>query len=208
MFAHAFAFLPVEWITGSVGNRFLERKGKPGAALRPIAERLRGSPGLAMNRRDVRSICSSKLGRNGLPRPGRPTRVVMARDQNPGSPPVCFSDVVARDPLFVVGRSATADVRLSDLDAVAICHRRRGADDGNTTCGLPGLHPTRVARAAPVRPTETAAICEQLRLAAAAGLCHALLHCCHHKLKNRGPDHTGDRRVQRTGGAPTDGRNE
>jgi hypothetical protein len=39
MFAHV--FLPIEWIAGSVGNRFRERKGKPAAALRPMAARPR-----------------------------------------------------------------------------------------------------------------------------------------------------------------------
>ena len=34
---------------------------------------------------------------------GGPMRVMKARDDNPGSPMVCFCEVAARDPFFLVG---------------------------------------------------------------------------------------------------------
>ena len=42
-------------------------------------------------------------------------RVMRARDQNAGSPLVCFGEVVARDPFYLVGRPDIADFRLTDL---------------------------------------------------------------------------------------------
>src|SRR5690349_22411792 len=35
---------------------------------------------------------------------GGPMRVMKAHDQDPGSPLVCFGEVVARDPFYLVGR--------------------------------------------------------------------------------------------------------
>ena len=46
---------------------------------------------------------------------GGPMRVMKARDQNPDSPLVCFGEVVARDPFYLVGRPDIADFRLADL---------------------------------------------------------------------------------------------
>jgi NitT/TauT family transport system substrate-binding protein len=46
---------------------------------------------------------------------GGPMRVMKARDQNPNSPLVCFGEVVARDPFYLVGRPDIADFRLTDL---------------------------------------------------------------------------------------------
>jgi NitT/TauT family transport system substrate-binding protein len=47
---------------------------------------------------------------------GGPMRVMRAHDQHPDSPLVCFSEVVARDPFFLIGRrSEPADFRLADL---------------------------------------------------------------------------------------------
>ena len=45
---------------------------------------------------------------------GGPLRVLKARDQDPNSPLVCFCEVVARDPFFLVGRS-NRPFRLTDL---------------------------------------------------------------------------------------------
>jgi NitT/TauT family transport system substrate-binding protein len=39
---------------------------------------------------------------------GGPLRVLIARDKDPASDLVCFCDVVARDPFFVVGRDAAS----------------------------------------------------------------------------------------------------
>ena len=46
---------------------------------------------------------------------GGPMRVMKARDQDPGSPLVCFCEVAARDPFFLVGRGDRPEFRLTDL---------------------------------------------------------------------------------------------
>jgi NitT/TauT family transport system substrate-binding protein len=46
---------------------------------------------------------------------GGPLRVMMTRDAEPNADLVCFADVVARDPFFLIGRTPRPDFRLSDL---------------------------------------------------------------------------------------------
>jgi NitT/TauT family transport system substrate-binding protein len=46
---------------------------------------------------------------------GGPMRVMKAHDQDPASPLVCFCEVAARDPFFLVGRADRAEFRLTDL---------------------------------------------------------------------------------------------
>src|SRR5712672_1502631 len=46
---------------------------------------------------------------------GGPMRVMKARDKDPGSPLVCFCEVAARDPFFLVGRGDRPAFRLADL---------------------------------------------------------------------------------------------
>jgi NitT/TauT family transport system substrate-binding protein len=46
---------------------------------------------------------------------GGPMRVMKARDQDASSPLVCFCEVVARDPFFLVGRGDRAAFALTDL---------------------------------------------------------------------------------------------
>jgi NitT/TauT family transport system substrate-binding protein len=46
---------------------------------------------------------------------GGPMRVMKAHDQDPASPLVCFCEVAARDPFFLVGRADRAEFRLADL---------------------------------------------------------------------------------------------
>jgi NitT/TauT family transport system substrate-binding protein len=46
---------------------------------------------------------------------GGPMRVMKARDLDPDSPLVCFCEVAARDPFYLVGRHAGSEFRLSDL---------------------------------------------------------------------------------------------
>jgi NitT/TauT family transport system substrate-binding protein len=46
---------------------------------------------------------------------GGPMRVMKARDDNPKSPLVCFCEVAARDPFFLVGRADPPMFRLADL---------------------------------------------------------------------------------------------
>ncbi len=46
---------------------------------------------------------------------GGPLRVLLTHDADPGSDVVCFCDVVARDPFFVIGREPRPDFRPADL---------------------------------------------------------------------------------------------
>ena len=46
---------------------------------------------------------------------GGPMRVMKAREDNPNSPLVCFCEVAARDPFFLVGRGDPSSFRLADL---------------------------------------------------------------------------------------------
>jgi NitT/TauT family transport system substrate-binding protein len=46
---------------------------------------------------------------------GGPMRVMKARDIDPNSPLVCFCEVAARDPFFLVGRSDRSAFQLADL---------------------------------------------------------------------------------------------
>jgi len=46
---------------------------------------------------------------------GGPLRVMMTRDAEPGSDLVCFCDVVARDPFFIIGATPRPGFRFSDL---------------------------------------------------------------------------------------------
>jgi NitT/TauT family transport system substrate-binding protein len=49
---------------------------------------------------------------------GGPLRVMIAHDIEPGADLVCFADVVARDPFFVIGARPRPDFRLADLAGV------------------------------------------------------------------------------------------
>jgi NitT/TauT family transport system substrate-binding protein len=51
---------------------------------------------------------------------GGPLRVLMTHDANPSSDVVCFCDVVARDPFFVIGRDPRPSFRPSDLARVRL----------------------------------------------------------------------------------------
>ncbi|HTE82402.1 MAG TPA: ABC transporter substrate-binding protein [Reyranella sp.] len=46
---------------------------------------------------------------------GGPLRVMMLRDSDPRSDLVCFCDVVARDPFFIIGAKPRPDFRFTDL---------------------------------------------------------------------------------------------
>jgi NitT/TauT family transport system substrate-binding protein len=46
---------------------------------------------------------------------GGPMRVMKAREIDPNSPLVCFCEVAARDPFFLVGRGDRSEFRLADL---------------------------------------------------------------------------------------------
>jgi NitT/TauT family transport system substrate-binding protein len=49
---------------------------------------------------------------------GGPLRVLLTHAQNPASDIVCFCDVIARDPFFVIGREPRPDFRFADLSGV------------------------------------------------------------------------------------------
>jgi NitT/TauT family transport system substrate-binding protein len=51
---------------------------------------------------------------------GGPMRVMKAHDDDPGSPMVCFCEVVARDPFFLVGKGDPSAFRLADLPSLKI----------------------------------------------------------------------------------------
>jgi NitT/TauT family transport system substrate-binding protein len=46
---------------------------------------------------------------------GGPLRVMIVQDREPGSDLVCFCDVVARDPFFLIGATPKPDFRFTDL---------------------------------------------------------------------------------------------
>jgi NitT/TauT family transport system substrate-binding protein len=51
---------------------------------------------------------------------GGPLRVLLTHDADPSSDVVCFCDVVARDPFFVIGREARPSFRAADLLGVRL----------------------------------------------------------------------------------------
>ena len=51
---------------------------------------------------------------------GGPMRVMKAHDDDPRSPMVCFCEVAARDPFFLVGKGDAAAFRLGDLTRLKI----------------------------------------------------------------------------------------
>ena len=59
---------------------------------------------------------------------GGPLRVLLTHAADPASDLVCFCDVVARDPFFVIGREPKPDFRPRDLLGMRFRLGRRGAD--------------------------------------------------------------------------------
>src|SRR5579872_3874019 len=51
---------------------------------------------------------------------GGPMRVMKARDLDPASPLVCFCEVVARDPFFLVGKAERPGFALADLPKLRV----------------------------------------------------------------------------------------
>src|SRR5947199_629679 len=49
---------------------------------------------------------------------GGPMRVMKAHDTDPGSPLVCFGEVVARDPFYLIAAERCHAARLEDLPAL------------------------------------------------------------------------------------------
>src|SRR5262249_17499622 len=49
---------------------------------------------------------------------GGPLRVMMVHDQEPGADLVCFCDVVARDPFFIIGNKPRPQFKFADLAAL------------------------------------------------------------------------------------------
>jgi NitT/TauT family transport system substrate-binding protein len=44
-----------------------------------------------------------------------PMRVIEHHDEDPGSPLVCFAEIVCRDPFSIAGRQPNPGFRLADL---------------------------------------------------------------------------------------------
>ena len=94
---------------------------------------------------------------------GGPMRVMKARDQDPHSPLVCFCEVVARDPFFLVGQERRAPVP-ADRPARRCASprsrrcRRRGCAC-STTCASTASIPTACARRRPADGATTFARC-------------------------------------------------
>jgi NitT/TauT family transport system substrate-binding protein len=49
---------------------------------------------------------------------GGPLRVLLTHAQDPAADSVCFCDVIARDPFFIIGREPRLDFRVADLASV------------------------------------------------------------------------------------------
>jgi len=49
---------------------------------------------------------------------GGPLRVILTHAQEPAADSVCFCDVIARDPFFIIGREPRPDFRLADLATI------------------------------------------------------------------------------------------
>lgn len=49
---------------------------------------------------------------------GGPLRVMLTHAQDPAADSVCFCDVIARDPFFIIGREARPDFRIANLASV------------------------------------------------------------------------------------------
>ena len=75
---------------------------------------------------------------------GGPLRVMLTHASDPAADSVCFCDVIARDPFFIVGREPRPEFRVADLPASASPRwprcRRRGCAC-RTTCAAPGSIP-------------------------------------------------------------------
>jgi NitT/TauT family transport system substrate-binding protein len=76
-----------------------------------VEVRLRDSPDPARTAADLRAGLIDVMW-------GGPLRVVLTHAADPTSDVVCFCDVVARDPFFVVGREPRPDFRLRDLQGL------------------------------------------------------------------------------------------
>jgi NitT/TauT family transport system substrate-binding protein len=76
-----------------------------------VAVQLRNSPDPARTAADLRAGRIDVMW-------GGPLRVVLTHAADPTSDVVCFCDVVARDPFFIVGREPNPDFRPRDLQGV------------------------------------------------------------------------------------------
>ncbi len=76
-----------------------------------VEVRLRDSPDPARTAADLRSGRIDVMW-------GGPLRVLLTHAADPASDVVCFCDVVARDPFFIIGREPRADFRPRDLQGL------------------------------------------------------------------------------------------
>ena len=68
---------------------------------------------------------------------GGPLRVMLTHASDPAADSVCFCDVIARDPFFIVGREPRPAFRVADLMDVSLRLGGRGADAVALPAGRP-----------------------------------------------------------------------
>ena len=95
---------------------------------------------------------------------GGPMRVIKARDQNADSPLVCFCEVVARDPFFLIGKTNHPEFQLADLAGMRFATVSEVPTPWlclQQDLRLHGIDPSRLARIADRTMAENfAALCE------------------------------------------------
>ena len=80
---------------------------------------------------------------------GGPLRVMLTHAQDPAADSVCFCDVIARDPFFVIGREPRPDFRMADLAGRPLRLGGRGADAVAVPAGRPAPRRRRSRAAEP-----------------------------------------------------------
>ena len=82
---------------------------------------------------------------------GGPLRVMLTHAPDPAADSVCFCDVIARDPFFIIGREPRPEFRVADLDGRSVRLGGRGAD----AVAVPaGRHTPRRDRSCGVEPRQ------------------------------------------------------
>ena len=97
---------------------------------------------------------------------GGPLRVMLTHAQDPAADSVCFCDVIARDPFFVIGREPRPDFRVADLATCALRLGGGGADAVALPAGRPAPRRRRSGVAEPHQRPEHGGQCRR-----AAGRC-------------------------------------
>ena len=102
---------------------------------------------------------------------GGPLRVLLTHDADPASDVVCFCDVVARDPFFVIGREPRPSFRPADLTRSGWVRCRRCRRPGYVCRTISGA--MALTRTAVTRVTDGTMAANALALRAGAAGCRA-----------------------------------